>query len=193
MYFFMVFAHNIIAEVYLRNRRWKLCLAKMQTKLQRRVAITHQKVQTQNQELNHLVNQEHLQAQVQQRTKQKTANSFQNHWGIILNKKAPSIAWSFFVIKKSTQGGKWRYHPDLNRGIKVLQTFALPLGHGTKDLIMLSKKTTLVNNLYAIKQKRETDFCFSFVWSGRRDSNSRPLPWQGNALPLSHSRRWWEL
>ncbi len=27
-----------------------------------------------------------------------------------------------------------------------------------------------------------------FIWSGRRDSNSRHLPWQGNALPLSHSR-----
>ena len=26
----------------------------------------------------------------------------------------------------------WRYHPDLNRGIKVLQTLALPLGYGTK-------------------------------------------------------------
>ncbi len=25
----------------------------------------------------------------------------------------------------------WRCHPDLNRGIKVLQTFALPLGYGT--------------------------------------------------------------
>gem|GEM_PF-5973181 len=25
-------------------------------------------------------------------------------------------------------------------------------------------------------------------WSGRRDSNSRPSPWQGDALPLSHSR-----
>lgn len=25
-----------------------------------------------------------------------------------------------------------RCHPDLNRGIKVLQTFALPLGDGTK-------------------------------------------------------------
>ena len=27
-------------------------------------------------------------------------------------------------------------------------------------------------------------------WSGRRDSNSRPSPWQGDALPLSHSRKW---
>ena len=25
-------------------------------------------------------------------------------------------------------------------------------------------------------------------WSGRRDSNSRHSPWQGDALPLSHSR-----
>src|SRR6056297_3424295 len=30
-------------------------------------------------------------------------------------------------------------------------------------------------------------------WSGRRDSNSRPSPWQGDALPLSHFRIkiWW--
>ena len=28
----------------------------------------------------------------------------------------------------------WRHHPDLNRGIKVLQTSALPLGYGAGDL-----------------------------------------------------------
>ncbi len=28
-----------------------------------------------------------------------------------------------------------------------------------------------------------------FFWSGRRDSNSRRSPWQGDALPLSHSRK----
>ena len=27
-----------------------------------------------------------------------------------------------------------------------------------------------------------------FLWSGRRDSNPRPPPWQGGALPLSHVR-----
>ena len=43
----------------------------------------------------------------------------------------------------------------------MLQTSALPLG-------------------YVAKSK----------WSGRRDSNSRPSPWQGDALPLSHSRKW---
>ena len=52
----------------------------------------------------------------------------------------------------------WRYHPDLNRGMKVLQTFALPLGYGT------------------------------IIWSGKRGSNPRPQPWQGCAIPLSHSR-----
>src|SRR5437660_2314058 len=28
----------------------------------------------------------------------------------------------------------------------------------------------------------------SRIWSGRRDLNSRPSPWQGDALPLSYSR-----
>ena len=26
-------------------------------------------------------------------------------------------------------------------------------------------------------------------WSGKRDSNPRPSPWQGDALPLSYSRK----
>src|SRR5579863_10343182 len=30
--------------------------------------------------------------------------------------------------------------------------------------------------------------CRRTVWSGRRDLNSRPSPWQGDALPLSYSR-----
>ena len=33
-----------------------------------------------------------------------------------------------------------------------------------------------------------TSLCFS-SWSGKGDSNSRPLPWQGSALPLSYSRK----
>ena len=32
-------------------------------------------------------------------------------------------------IRKLTDRIIWRRHPDLNRGIKVLQTFALPLGY----------------------------------------------------------------
>ena len=35
-------------------------------------------------------------------------------------KKALAFASAFF----------WRRHPDLNRGIELLQSFALPLGYG---------------------------------------------------------------
>ena len=56
--------------------------------------------------------------------------------------------------------------PRFGLGVKVLQTRALPLGYGA-----------LLIKLFLIKK-----------WSGKRDSNSRHLPWQGNALPLSHSR-----
>ena len=42
--------------------------------------------------------------------------------------------------------------------MKVLQTSALPLGY------------------------------VAIIWSGKGDSNSRPSPWQGDALPLSYSR-----
>ena len=31
-------------------------------------------------------------------------------------------------------------------------------------------------------------FFVALTWSGKRDSDPRHLPWQGNALPLSHSR-----
>ena len=42
-------------------------------------------------------------------------------------------------------------------------------------------------------QKLKSDSsCFRLrndrIWSGRRDLNSRPSPWQGDALPLSYSR-----
>ncbi len=33
------------------------------------------------------------------------------------------------VIPKDKSSGMWRRHPDLNRGMKVLQTLALPLGY----------------------------------------------------------------
>ncbi len=45
--------------------------------------------------------------------------------------------------------------------IKVLQTSALPLGYTA-----------------------------TIYWSGRRDSNPRPPPWQGGVLPLNYFRSW---
>ena len=45
--------------------------------------------------------------------------------------------------------------------IKVLQTSALPLGYAA-----------------------------IYNWSGRRDSNPRPPPWQGDVLPLNYFRKY---
>ena len=48
--------------------------------------------------------------------------------------------------------------------------------------------------LYHIRILIGSNFhCSQNRWSGRRDSNSRPSPWQGDALPLSHFRKiyWW--
>ena len=58
--------------------------------------------------------------------------------------------------------------PGFEPGVKVLQTSALPLGYGA----MHKSRSPRPDN----------------VWSGRRDSNPRPSPWQGDALPLSHFR-----
>ena len=54
--------------------------------------------------------------------------------------------------------------PRFELGVMVLQTTALPLGYAA-----------------TFNYKKE-------LWSGRRDSNSRPSPWQGDALPLSYYR-----
>ena len=54
----------------------------------------------------------------------------------------------------------------MNRGMKVLQTFALPLGYVT----MVKKRRLWRKRLF-------------YFWSGRRGSNSLPPPWQGGALP----------
>ena len=56
----------------------------------------------------------------------------------------------------------WRRHPDLNWGITVLQTSALPLGYGAEYM-----RIELVDPR----------------WSGLRGSNPPPRPWQGRALP----------
>ena len=42
--------------------------------------------------------------------------------------------------------------------------------------------------LKVLIQKTQVLCVFCIIWSGRRDSNSRRSPWQGDALPLSHSR-----
>ena len=53
--------------------------------------------------------------------------------------------------------------PRFELGMEILQTSALPLGYA------------------ALENK----------WSGKRDSNPQPPPWQGGALPLSYFRTCW--
>ena len=61
------------------------------------------------------------------------------------------------VCKKKHQPTGWCFFleapPGFEPGVKDLQSHALPLGYGAKK------------------------------WSGQRDSNSLPPPWQGGALP----------
>ncbi len=66
----------------------------------------------------------------------------------------------------------WRRRADSNRRIRVLQTPALT--------------TWLRRPSYPRKLKIFAGT--RLIWSGRRDSNSRLSPWQGDALPLSHFR-----
>ncbi len=56
--------------------------------------------------------------------------------------------------------------------IKVLQTFALPLGHAA-----VSAHEAFIGKKVGVAAPT------SLRWSGRRDSNPRPSPWQGDALP----------
>jgi hypothetical protein len=92
----------------------------------------------------------------------------------------------------------WRRGSESNRRIKVLQTSPLPLGY-----------RAILNNCNAGRSTNGTGKCdFQTIttllraarcilrrtgrqvatWSGRRDLNPRPSPWQGDALPLSYSR-----
>ena len=78
----------------------------------------------------------------------------------------------------------WRRHPDLNWGIKVLQTSALPLGYAA---VWSGKRGS--NSRPSPWQGDALPLSyFRMIWSGKRGSNSRPSPWQGDALPLSYSR-----
>jgi hypothetical protein len=65
------------------------------------------------------------------------------------------------------RGRMWRRRADSNRCIEVLQTSALATW---------------------LRRRENEDSGRGVGWSGKRDSNPRPRPWQGRALPLSYSR-----
>ena len=78
-------------------------------------------------------------------------------------------SFGFIRVCAAEPRSDFRYRSNANDG-KAMLCRVLPRG-------LAPKRKQQVSNLL-----------FSF-WSGKRDSNSRHLPWQGNALPLSHSRK----
>ena len=57
------------------------------------------------------------------------------------------------------------------------------------DKVIVFSLTFVASQTTIHKTKKHQKIGVFLNWSGRRDSNSRHLPWQGNALPLSHSRK----
>src|ERR1700742_3096662 len=78
---------------------------------------------------------------------------------------------------------KWRRGSGSNRRIKVLQTSPLPLGYRALD-----RKSYFKGDDEASLRRFFEETEAAADWSGRRDLNPRPSPWQGDALPLSYSR-----
>ncbi len=83
-----------------------------------------------------------------------------------------SLGDAFFTLADQT--GCPCHPPEVETGFEpvyaALQAAASPLGHSTRIV------------------RRQHTRCPPTNPSGRRDSNPRPSPWQGDALPLSHFR-----
>ena len=57
---------------------------------------------------------------------------------------------------------------------------------------LLGRLYSYLREFFEHVRQKEEKATMEVAWikrSGRRDSNPRHLPWQGSALPLSHSRR----
>ena len=85
--------------------------------------------------------------------------------------------------------------PGLEPGIEVLQTFALPLGHGAVQLGMgcfpYSVYYSKAASYATAFEKKRARFFRARDWSGLRGSNPPPPPWQGGALPNELNPRKW--
>ncbi len=70
--------------------------------------------------------------------------------------------------------------------MRVLQTLALPLGYvafGELHRLRGGLRWRIEARNLPSDSKEQVE-----NWSGKRDLNPRPQPWQGCALPLSYSR-----
>ena len=83
--------------------------------------------------------------------------------------------YTFFTI--------WRCHPDLNWGVELLQSSALPLGYVTITAIIICGLSEKVHTYFWDFNAHTVFSVWALNWSGQRGSNSLPPPWQGGALP----------
>ena len=100
----------------------------------------------------------------------------------------PTMLW--MICSRGTRLLKdWRRGSESNRRIKVLQTSPLPLGYrAILNIVPPGRAETGSSHcdFQTIAAQSTSDKVAT--WSGRRDLNPRPSPWQGDALPLSYSR-----
>ena len=74
---------------------------------------------------------------------------------------------------------EWDSNPyDLN-GHRILSPACLPFHHPGGGNKVNSNRSICTTN----RRKQKKPAIFRRLWSGKRDSNSRPRPWQGRALP----------
>ena len=82
----------------------------------------------------------------------------------------------------------WRWHPDLNWGIEVLQTSALPLGYAAIKS-NLERKTRFEWRALALARRCSTAELLPRTWCLRAESNCRHEDFQSSALPTELPRR----
>ena len=77
---------------------------------------------------------------------------------------------------------RWRHHPDSDRSIKVLQTFALPLGYGAIIKIGAVDETR-TRDLHLGKVALYQLSYYRIMWCLGAESNHRHADFQSTALP----------
>jgi hypothetical protein len=95
----------------------------------------------------------------------------------------PLLARDFksLVSTCSTIRAVWRRGSESNRRPRLCR----PLhNHSATPPGVLVKPTLYVGrDVVCVQLKGESMMLSPMIWSGKRDSNSRPIPWQGIALP----------
>ena len=114
--------------------------------------------------------------------------------------------WINFLNTKKTQPKLYLFivypRPDSNRHAlrhRILSATCLPFHHSGETIYLTSSNkfkkmeaATGIEPVVRVLQTRALPLGYAAVgnqWSGRRDSNPRPRPWQGRILPLNYFRK----